>query len=156
MNKEQIAAKIKETEEQLASLRKQLEEPEYPTLANSKPGDMLENGCVVVHKMEDIRMALIAAPDFTEICCQWSKDFNVVFEILEHHGFNRSQWFIPNVEQLKLAYNNCKEHFRGYYWASVEHCEGIVAHVVSFNSGRYGYSHKSNDNYVRAFSLVSY
>ena len=44
MNKEQIAAKIKETEEKLASLRLELEKPEYPTLADSKPGDMLENG----------------------------------------------------------------------------------------------------------------
>ncbi len=156
MNKEQITAKIKETEDQLASLRKQLEEPEYPTLANSKPGDKLENGCIVVHKMEDIRMALIAAPDFTEISCQWSKDFNRVFTILNLHGFNRSEWFIPNVEQLKLAYVNCRQHFKDIrYWSSTEF-DSNYSCGKNFSSGSMFYHNKNEIHYTRAFSLVSY
>ena len=69
MNKSEIATKIKETEEQLAKLRAELEKPDYPTLAEAKPGDMLENGCIVVHKFEETQMALIAAPATTEVRC---------------------------------------------------------------------------------------
>jgi len=61
----------------------QLEQPEYPTLASSKTGDKLENGCIVVHKFSDVRMALIAAPESTERFCRWSKEFSVVFDALE-------------------------------------------------------------------------
>lgn len=156
MNKEQIAAKIKETEEQLASLRKQLEEPEYPTLANSKPGDKLENDCIVVHKMEDIRMALIAAPKSTERYCQWSKEFSEVFYALQQEGFNMSQWFIPNVAQLKLAYSNCKEHFAAtHYWSSTE-ANSTDSCSVGFNGAGQRTSSKTNMLCVRAFSFSSY
>jgi len=83
MNKQQIASEIKKTEEQLYSLRAKLQEPEYPTLKSSKPGDKLENGCIVVHKFSDVRMALIAAPQHTAWYSHWSKEFSVVFDALE-------------------------------------------------------------------------
>lgn len=158
MNKEQIAAKIKETEEQLACLRKQLEEPEYPTLADSKPGDKLKDGCIVVHKMEDIRMALIAAPIETAVYYKWSKEFSEVFECLSGQGFNMSQWFIPTVDQLRLAYSNCKEHFAArFHWSSTEASSALsYSYGVHFNSGRPDAINKSNSSYVRAFSLSSY
>jgi hypothetical protein len=156
MNKNQIAAKIKETEEQLASLRKQLEQPEFPTLAEAKPGDMLENFCVVVHKFSDVRMALIAAPESTERYCEWSKEFSDVFDALVSEGFNRSQWFIPNVEQLNLADKNCSEHFSATrYWSSTEASSTNSCFVVFFNGGQFTGS-KTNTYCVRAFSLVSY
>ena len=156
MNKEQIAAEIKKTEEQLAKLRAELEKPEYPTLANSIPGDMLENGCVVVYKFSDTRMALIAAPGRTDLYCLWDKEFEIVFDELIRKGFNRSQWFIPNVEQLKLAYKNCKEHFASTtYWSSTE-ASSTNSCCVSFLSGNQGTGSKTTTSCVRAFSLVSY
>jgi hypothetical protein len=156
MNKQQIAARIKETEEQLASLRAKLEEPEYPTLESSKPGDKLENGCIVVHKFSDSRMALIAAPEPTERYCQWSKEFSVVFDALEQAGFNKSQWFIPNVEQLKLAYMNCREHFSAtFYWSSTE-ASSTNSCIVHFDNGNQLTFSKTTTPRVRAFSLVSY
>jgi hypothetical protein len=156
MNKEQIVEKIKETEEQLASLRKQLEQPEFPTLAEAKPGDMLENFCVVVHKFSDVRMALIAAPEPTERYFQWSKEFSDVFDALEQAGFNRSQWFIPTVEQLQLAYKNCREHFAACgYWSSAED-SSANSWIVYFTIGIHTTPIKTNTFWVRAFSLVSY
>ena len=156
MKKSEIATKIKETEEQLASLRKQLEQPESPTLESSKPGDKLENGCIIVHKFSDVKMALIAAPQHTAWYSHWSKEFSDVFDALEQASFNKSQWFIPNVEQLQLAYKNCREHFSvTHYWSSTEVSSTNSCYVNFFNGGR-GPSSKTLTNCVRAFSLVSY
>ena len=157
MNKNQIATKIKETEEQLASLRKQLEQPEFPTLAEAKPGDKLENGCIVIHKFPDVRMALIAAPKSTQRYCEWSKEFSDVFdEALHQVGFNRSQWFIPTVGQLNLAYKNCSEHFSATgYWSSTEASSTLSCNVFFDNGFQFTFS-KTYTFCVRAFSLVSY
>jgi hypothetical protein len=156
MNKSEIATKIKETEEQLASLRKQLEQPEFPTLAESKVGDKLENGCIVVHKFKDLQMALIAAPQSTERSCRWDKEFKEVFDSLVQEGFNPSQWFIPNVEQLKLAIKNCKQRFAGTgYWCSSFANSNGSCGVGRFIGGQVGGS-KEIKGCVRAFSLVSY
>ena len=156
MNKEQIVEKIKETEEQLAKLRAELENPEYHTLEDSKPGDKLKDGCIVVHKFEETGMALIAAPVSTERYCKWSEEFSDVFEALEEEGFNKSQWFIPNVKQLQLAYKNCKEHFAStFYWSSTE-ASSTFSCGVSFFSGGQLTNSKTITTCVRAFSLVSY
>lgn len=156
MNKSEIATKIKETEEQLASLRNQLEQPEFPTLAESKVGDKLKNGCIVVHKFSDTGMALIAAPVSTERYCKWSEEFSDVFEALEEEGFNKSQWFIPNVGQLTLAYDTCKNHFPNTsYWSSIE-ASFTTSFAVNFNRGTQVIFSKTNPHCVRAFSLVSY
>jgi hypothetical protein len=156
MNKQQIAEKIKETEEQLALLRAELEKPEYPTLESSKAGDKLENGCIVVHKFPDVRMALIAAPENTEISCRWHKGFNRVSEQLDSSGFDASQWFIPDVEQLKLAYKNCKQHFSATcYWSSTEASSRNSCYVGFLNGNQSPFSEPST-LCVRAFSLVSY
>jgi hypothetical protein len=156
MNKQQIASEIKKTEEQLSRLRQQLEQPEYPTLESSKPGDKLENGCIVVHKFSDVRMALIAAPQHTAWHSHWSKEFSGVFVVLDQVGFNKSQWFIPNVEQLQLAYKNCREHFSATnYWSSTE-ASSTGSCGVSFFSGSQSTGSKAFTGCVRAFSLVSY
>jgi len=158
MKKSEIATKIKETEEQLAYLRAKLLEPEFPSLSKAKPGDKLENGCIVVHKFSDVRMALIAAPESTERCCKWSEKFEDVFKSLGSEGFNRSQWFIPNVEQLKLAYMNCREHFSAtFYWSSTS--TGAISTLSCFVNFDIGYQNtysKTSTSCVRAFSLVSY
>jgi hypothetical protein len=156
MNKNQIATKIKETEEQLAYLRAKLQEPEYPTLESSKPGDKLENGCIVAHKFPDVRMALIAAPKTTQRRCKWSKEFSDVFDCLVEKGFNKSQWFIPTVGQLQLAFNNCEGQFSAaFYWSSAE-ASSSNSCGVTFNFGGQSTGSKTNTFCVRAFSLVSY
>jgi len=156
MNKEQIASEIKKTEEQLARLRQQLEQPEYPTLAEAKAGNKLENGCIVVYKFPDVRMALIAAPESTERYCEWSEEFSDVFDALVSAGFNKSQWFIPNIEQLQLACNNCEGQFSAAgYWSSTE-ASSTVSCGVNFTNGYLGTNSKTTTYCVRAFSLVSY
>jgi hypothetical protein len=156
MKKSEIATKIKETEEQLASLRAKLQEPEYPTLESSKPGDNLENQCIVVHKFPDVRMALIAAPKSTQRYCEWSKEFSDVFNALVSAGFNKSQWFIPTVGQLQLAYNNCEGQFSVTgHWSSAE-ASSTNSCFVYFGNGSQHTLSKTNTFCVRAFSLVSY
>lgn len=156
MNKEQISAKIKETEEQLAKLRAELEKPEYPSLAEAKAGDMLEDQCIVVHKFSDVRMALIAAPYTTEALAAWSKEFLFVFDMLHREGLNNSQWFIPNIEQLGLAHKNCRSRFSGgSYWSSTEDTPA-TAQTLHFKECCLRSSSKSRLRSVRAFSLVSY
>jgi hypothetical protein len=156
MNKQQIASEIKKTEDQLAYLRAKLEQPEFPTLESSKPGDKLENDCIMVHKFSDVRMALIAAPQHTAWHSHWSKEFSDVFDALDQAGFNKSQWFIPNIEQLKLAYKNCREHFSATgYWSSTE-ASSTNSCSVLFNNGTQYTRSKTITCCVRAFSLVSY
>jgi hypothetical protein len=156
MNKEQVVEKIKETEEQLAKLRADLEKPEYPTLAEAKPGDMLENSCVVVHKFSNVRLALIAAPESTKRYRKWSEEFSDVFDALHQAGFNKSQWFIPTVGQLNLAYKNCREHFSAHlYWSSTEASSTNSCYVSFFNGFQYNFS-KTFTICVRAFSLFAY
>ena len=156
-----INEQIKKTENKLTVLREQLNFYEnfinkWPTLEDSKPGDTLKDGCIVVNKFSDTRMALIAAPVSTERYCKWSKDFNDVFDELSRKGFNKSQWFIPTVKQLQLAYRNCKEHFTAtYYWSSTE-ASSTNSCLVNFLTGIQGTYSKSSTDCVRAFSLVSY
>ena len=156
MNKEQIASEIKKTEEQLVRLRLQLEQPEYPNLSKAKLGDKLENQCIVVHKFSDVRMALIAAPAYTECNSHWSEEFSDVFDALVDAGFNKSQWFIPTVEQLNLAYKTCEGQFSAtLYWSSTED-SSTDSCLVGFYTGLQTTDSKTTIYTVRAFSLVSY
>jgi len=154
-----LREELKLHEKELVTLHEQLNfyENKWPTLEESKPGDTLKDGCIVVNKFSDTRIALIAAPSDTEIYCQWSKDFNDIFNLLEQKGFNRLDWFIPNVEQLEMAFNNC--YLKGFrlvnYWSRAWNGEGGCL-VFSFPIGSVAFSCIEGRNYVRAFSLVSY
>jgi hypothetical protein len=59
-----LREELKLHEKELVTLHKQLNfyENKWPTLEESKPGDRLKDGCIVVNKFSDTRMALIAAP----------------------------------------------------------------------------------------------
>lgn len=158
MNKTEIAEQIRQTEEKLANLRKELEKPDFPTLADAKPGDMLENGCVVVEKFVDANMALIVAPIRTTVRCHWSKNFEPVFNELEEKGFRRSDWFIPNFGQLQVAFNNCKDNFgTDVYWSSSLDCFLYAPLSVHFGEGGKELITSNEQAFcARAFSLVSY
>jgi hypothetical protein len=167
MNKEQIVKKIKETEEQLAKLRAELEKPEYPSLESSKAGDKLKDGCIVVHKFEETKMALIAAPKNTIITSPWKRDFHQDLIILRKQFPDtwRHRWFIPSASELELAYKNCPERFYDRsYWTS-DRCVNDVFmglkenlfYYFDFSIGFCGYGVSSRNNVnVRAFRLISY
>jgi hypothetical protein len=124
----------------------------YPSIQDANPGEMLEDGTVVIEKYGNA--ALIAAPQSTEVRCQWSEEFNPVFESLKDHGLNPSQWFIPSVEQLKLAYKNGKQHFSGWWnWSSTE-TSSTGACFVDFGNGVQSRDSKMFTGCVRAFRLV--
>jgi hypothetical protein len=124
----------------------------FPTLQDANPGDLLEDGTVVIQKYENA--ALIAAPKETEVCYPWSEEFTPVFNKLQEHNFNPSQWFIPSAKQVQLAYKNAEQHFSGWwYWSSTE-ASSTNACSVGFNIGLQLTFSKANTYCVRAFRLV--
>ncbi len=119
--KTELQQEIATLETKLASFKQQLNNYKEITIENASPGDVLEDGSIVV--LKNSSMALLAAPESVEVRCEWSKDFSSVFEKLKDDGFNPSQWFIPTKEQLNLAYQNpeVRKHFAAtYYWSSNE------------------------------------
>ena len=155
--KSKLESKIQELEEELHSFKQQLNNyKEAPTIETAKVGDVLEDGCIVLQKENG--MALLVAPESTDIAATWSKEFHKVFENLKEEGFNPSQFFIPTQEQLNLAYKTLPQHFANlnpYYWSSTE-ASGHTAYVLHFNLGCTINFSKLNMFYVRAFRCVTY
>jgi hypothetical protein len=153
-NKQRLQNKITELESELQSFKQQLGNYKEITIENAVPGDVLEDGSIVVDKQGSI--ALLAAPVTTEVCCKWSKEFSGVFAALKSQGLNPSQWFIPTKEQLGLARTNCKQHFASdRYWSSTEVSSTSVCFLRFFN-GFISSSPKSSSGCVRAFRCVSF
>jgi hypothetical protein len=130
----------------------------FPTLENAKLGDKLADGCVVIERYPKTifynERLLIAAPKETEVQCEWTPEFKPVFDNLKEHGFNPSDWFIPSVGQLTLAYNNANENFSGpWYWSSEEESSNY-AFCVSFGNGNAFIPHKMQSGCVRAFRFI--
>jgi hypothetical protein len=151
----QLLQSIKDTEEQLVKLKEQLESEPAPNIQDAEVGDTLGDGSIVLKKGNGL--ALVVAPKSTEVSCQWSKEFSEVFDRLAELGFIPSQWFVPTVEQLMLAYGVIPGEFNGvWYWSSSEFI-GSMACPVCFAGGVQSSSGiKSNTYNVRAFRCVSY
>jgi hypothetical protein len=151
--KQQLLQSIQETEEQLNKLEEQLNK-KTPTIQESVVGDTLEDGSIVLKKENGL--ALVVAPKSTEVQCQWTKEFSEVFESLKNNGFNPSQWFIPTLEQLRLAYKVIPNEFnKTWYWSSSEGSASCAC-IVNFNNGNQGIRNKSNPSCVRSVRCVSY
>ena len=122
-----------------------------PTIQDAKPGDVLEDGCIVIQKFDGA--ALIAAPILTGFTCVWGQ-FEPVFNNLAKQGFTPSQWFIPSVEQLKLAHKLIPDFFSAMnYWSSTE-ASSTAACGVNFGNGFQGTGSKTSSFCVRAFRLI--
>ena len=153
-NKQQLLQSIQETEAQLNKLKEQLEQQKAPTIQEAKVGDTLEDGSIVLKKENGL--ALVVAPKSTEVQCQWSKQFSEVFDKLNSKGFISSQWFIPTVEQLQLAYAVLPNEFnKQWYWSSSETTASNACNVC-YNVGTQGFSSKSGACCVRSVRCVSY
>jgi hypothetical protein len=152
-NKQQLLKSIQETEAQLNKLKEQLEQ-KAPTIQEAKVGDTLDDGSIVIKKENGL--ALLIAPKSTEVQCQWTRQFSEVFDKLNSKGFIPSQWFIPSVEQLKLAYKVIPNEFnKDWCWSSSESSASCACSVF-FGDGGQGYCIKNNTNCVRAFRCISY
>jgi hypothetical protein len=151
-NKQQLLQSIKQTENQLNKLKEELNNHKTPTIQEARVGDTLEDGSIVLKKENGI--ALLVAPKRTEVQCSWSKEFSEVFDKLQEEGFNPSQWFVPTVQQLQLAYEVMPEEFRStYYWSSSEINASIACNVY-FCSGSQNCFYKSNPYCVRSVRCV--
>ena len=150
----QLQTKIEELESELQSFKQQLNNHKVPTLAKASVGDTLEDGSIVLQKSNGL--ALLVAPKSTEVKTTWSKEFLEVFDKLKNQGFNRSQWFIPTIDQLQLAYQLIPQEFSStFYWSSTE-TSATNAYYVYFTIGfTYCFS-KTFAFCVRAFRCVTY
>lgn len=152
-NNQQLLKSIQETEEQLNRLKEQLNK-KTPTIQEAVVGDTLEDGSILIKKENGL--ALVVAPKSTEVRCKWSKEFSEVFDKLNSEGFNPSQWFIPSVEQLKLASKVIPDEFdNDWYWSSSEINASIACNVF-FNNGTQNCNCKINTICVRSVRCVSY
>jgi hypothetical protein len=157
MNYSELQAEIKSTELYLSGLKEKLKTT-FPTLEEAQPGDKLEDGCVVIERQPKSifhnERLLVAAPEKTEVECQWTPEFKPVFDKLKEHGFNPTDWFIPSVEQLKLACKNAKQHFLfPDYWSSTEVSSTTACILTFYDGSQYALS-KSNPFCVRAFRFI--
>jgi uncharacterized small protein (DUF1192 family) len=151
---EDLEKQVAEMQKEIDRLKAENKKQSEITIETAVPGDVLEDGSIVVHKANN--MALLSAPATTEDYCRWSKEFTPVFEVLKSQGFNPSQWFIPSKEQLQLAYTNCRKHFtRNFYWSSTE-VSSTNACCLFFTNGFFISNTKSGSLCVRAFRCVSF
>ena len=153
-SKTQLQSKIQELEAELKTFKEQLNNYKEITIETAVPGDVLEDGSIVLKKENGL--ALLVAPESTEVVCTWSKAFPEVFDKLKEYGFNPSQWFVPTKEQLKLANSSIRHHFSsGYYWSSTE-VSSTNACRQSFGNGNVLSLTKTYSPRVRAFRCVTY
>ena len=153
ITKSQLEKRITEVQSELNSFKNQLQNYPEITLENSKPGDTLSDGTVVIFK--EGNRVLIAAPKETAVYCKWTPEFTEVFESMRLQGFTPSQWHVPTIEELRLAYKNTKDSFSSTsYWSSAEisAANGCNLH---FYSGTTICSNKTLARCVRAFRWVT-
>ena len=152
MSYSELKQEISDIETLLTKLKERLKTT-FPTIQEATPGDVLEDGCIVIQKFDGA--ALIAAPGLTECRCVWDQ-IEPVFNNLAKQGFTPSQWFIPSIEQLCLAYKVAKQHFSATnYWSSTE-ASSTTACSVNFFTGTQGTRSKTLSYCVRAFRLVTF
>ena len=150
----QLQNKIQELEAELKTFKEQLNNYKEVTLETAVPGDVLEDGSIVLKKENGL--ALLVAPASTEVECTWSKGFTQVFNKLQEEGFNPSQWFVPTKEQLKLAYSSILHHFSAAcYWSSTE-INATFPYFVNYINGSAFNASKTFRYCVRAFRCVTY
>jgi ribosomal silencing factor RsfS len=133
------------------------------SIVHANSGDVLEDGSVIVAKSIAVThsggMALVAAPASVEVECQWSKKFSDVFESLSANGFTPSQWFIPSLGQLRMAYfrREVREHFsvQALYWSSDEETHDL-AQSLDFRMNTKCTSFKNSFRRVRPFRTLTY
>jgi len=153
ITKSQLEKRITEVQSELDSFKKQLQNYPEVTLENSKPGDTLSDGTVVIHK--EGNRVLISAPAITQVECKWTPEFPEVFESLKSHGFIPSQWHVPTIQEMRLAYENAKESFSATnYWSSTEFSATLGCSLNFGSGGTYGGS-KTCTGCVRAFRWVT-
>lgn len=154
LTKTQLQTEVQNLEARLKEFREQLNNCKEVTIETASVGDTLEDGSIVLKKSDGL--ALLVAPESTEVEATWSKEFLEVFQKLKEQGFNPSQWFVPTKEQLQLAYEIIPDKFSSAnYWSSAEY-NATFACGVSFNNGSSFNCSKAFVYCVRAFRCVTY
>jgi len=117
VSREQCLRKIEELEEELRHYKECYEHSRPSSIDGANVGEVLIDGSILLKKENGI--ALLAAPDFTEIEASWDNRLKVYASITDH-GFRGEEWFIPTAAQLDLAHVAAPEHLspNKCYWSS--------------------------------------
>ena len=116
MTKIQLQQEVQNLEAELQEFQEELY---FVDIEIASVGDVLKDGSIVLQKSNG--HLLLVSPKNTEVKVKWSKEFAEVFQKLKEQGFNPSQWFVPTLEQLHLAYETLPNVFASvYYWSSTE------------------------------------
>jgi hypothetical protein len=154
LTKTQLQQEVQNLESKLQKFREQLNSHKEVTIETAGVGDTLEDGSIVLKKENGL--ALLVSSAITEVTSTWSKEFPKVFEALNSQGFNPSQWFVPTVEQLELAYKIIPGEFPStFYWSSTEG-DSRIACCVDFLTGTTDDFYKTFIACVRSFRCVTY
>ena len=154
LTKTQLQQEVQNLETKLQEFREQLNTYKAVTIETAGIGDTLEDGSIVLQKSDGL--ALLVSPASTEVKAPWTKEFPPVFQKLKEEGFNPSQWIVPSIEQLKLAYENIPNEFSPtFYWSSTEGTSRGAC-PMNFNNGTPNCYLKTFTLCVRAFRCVTY
>ena len=155
LTKTQLQQEVQNLEAKLQQFREQLNTYKVsPTIQEAMVGDTLVDGSIVLQKSDGL--ALLVSPASTEVKAPWTKEFPLVFQKLKEEGFNPSQWFVPSIEHLKLAYENIPNEFSPtIYWSSTENNSNNAC-AMHFHYGTTNAYTKPNTSCVRAFRCVTY
>lgn len=120
-------------------------------------GQILSDGSSLLYKEPD--RALLISPMETEVLCSRNRDFSQVFKKLIDTSFDPCQWYIPNLLQLRLAFQTCKSVFpSGVYWSATKQ-SSFYSFAIDFNDdGKDPFIHVVDHRifslHVRAFREV--
>ena len=140
---------------------------------NSPVGCTLPDGSRIICKNGGT--AWIVAPSCTQVSSQWAggqynstavgtkcciSEWSGLQSQLIACGFNPSDWFVPNVNQLLNPGYACRTQWDSYtsstfYWSSSEFTAPADGYVVLFSGGS-GNNTKSISYCVRAMRCVTY
>ena len=151
MTKIQLQQEVQNLEVELQEFQEELY---FVDIEIASVGDVLKDGSIVLQKSNGL--LLLVAPKNTEVKVKWSIEFAEVFQKLKEQGFNPSQWFVPTLEQLHLAYETLPNLFSSvYYWSSTEGT-GKTSWCKNCAVGTIIEGSKVITHGVRAFRCVSY
>lgn len=107
------------------------ETPTSEELRGATIGHFFSDGSSVLYREHD--RALLVAPPETEVICSHSQKFTQVFKNLIENGFDPNQWYVPNLLQLRLAFQTYKKFFsHEAYWCATE-LPGIRGYSFAIN-----------------------
>lgn len=146
-NRREILKEIERLENELKVQKENLELCGSASIEDIEVGEELDDGSILLKKSGG--MALLIAPDSTEVYSTWTHR-SKVFEKMIDAGLNGEEWFFPSVQLLKLATSIIPERTEGKTYWSCEEIDSVSAKLSD------GIGAKCIRYHVRLFRCLLY